>query len=141
MRKISLSAKKKKRAALIEGIDNINDRFGEKDKACKLYGETVEESIPTEDEGRADRVKATVNNILNQKPEIIGQSKRIKKLVQEEFQKADEYKLFEKDLMNLDGIIKNSVAQFRNNVRKKNAPANNAPIKRSIKHISQYFGL
>ena len=81
--------------------------------------------------GRSVLMKATVNNMINQKPEIIGNSKVIKRKVREEFQKSDAYKVTENDLMNLDGIIKQCVAKYRRE----------NPLKRSMKHISQYFGL
>lgn len=131
MRKISLSAKKEKRIAIINKFHNVNDQFEEKDKINRKFRDLTEETILPSDGGRAVRVKAIVANIINQKPEIIGNSKIIKKMVQEEFQKCDAYKVYEKDLMDLDGIIKGQIAKLRRD----------NPIKRSMKHISQYFGL
>ena len=43
MRKISLSAKKEKRAALLDQIDNINDNFVEAERERLKHGERTEE--------------------------------------------------------------------------------------------------
>jgi hypothetical protein len=126
-----LSAKKEKRIALIDKINNVNDHFEAKEKVNRMYGELTEESIAPDVGGRAVRVKATVANIINQKPEMIGNSKIIKKKVEEEFHKSNAYKVYEKDLMNLDGIIKQCVAKYRREHQ----------IKRSMKHISKYCNL